>query len=337
MSLNRPTEPWHPEVKTELLTLYAQLDAKRIAQPLEQIIKQLQRSDFWRAYEAAKKLLSLYHWSGALHYCAGYAAYHIGEFSLSMSHYARVLERDRLGSLAAQEMMTQLYQQQNYVTLLMFAHTRIVMIEEPETYYMLGLAHQTSGQLSSAQRAFQLALNHSYLGACDHITYRLALAGCLYLQASFEEALTLLNSADRSEHHSPMLWLLIARCQFKLNQRIHGEISLKRALKLAPHNAQVQITCGDVLRRYNPAQALKHYRKVLSRYEAPAEVYRRVADLYEQLHDFKSALRYLKLYRNLLEYHDVASVDQRINRLLSLSKKRRTSKFYQWFQSKDKR
>lgn len=328
MSLSRPTAPWHPEVKSELLNPRVIKRESRLYKPLSAIIAQLRHGEHWSAYESARLLLKRYAWSRAVHYCAGYAARHIGEYALSLSHYAQVSERDRLGSLAAQEIMTRLYQQKQHQTLIMFARARLTLIEEPETYYMLGVAHQARGHFKGSREAFSAALDCAYQGAPDRIVYRLALAGNLYLQRDIQGALDLLSVADRADQRSPQLWLLTARCQVKLGHISDGDLSLKRALRLAPQSAQVHITCGDVLRKRDPKRALKHYHRVLRRYEAPAEVYLRVSGIYERLGAFEDAIQYLELYRGLMESPDTRVVDQRLKTLREMASRRPK----RWFQ-----
>ena len=293
----------------------ARQDLSRLARIVTKALKDLKRREYARVYVDLGVALQSYHWSSALHYCAGYSARHLGEITLAQSHYAHVHDQSSLNSLAAQEMMTLMYQMGRFQELSAFARCRLLSREEPESYYMLGVVYQLHHQIKSAQKSFEGALNCVYQDSPDQLTYRLALSHSLYMQQEYTQALEYLSAADTTSRKETQLWLLISRCYFRLNHEQDGEDALKRALKLSPRDILVHITYGDELQKSQPQRALKHYLKSIQRRQAPAIIYQRIAHLYERLGMLNQAIKYLDIYRHFLEYDQIEPIDEQIKKL----------------------
>ena len=319
MQLLRPTDPWHPEVKNKLFASRSSQSALRNASRLKRLITKaltvLKRREYARAYVEIGAALQSYHWSSALHYCAGYAARKLGEFTLAQSHFAHVSNRNVLDALAAQEMMTLMYQMGRFQELSAFARCRLLDQEEAESYYVLGVVYQLHQQITNAQSAFEGALRCAHRDSPDHITYRLALSHCLYTQRHYAKALEYLSATEAGDHEEIQLWLLTGRCQFRLERRSEGEAALKRALKIDSSNILVHITYGDELHKTQPRRALKHYLKSIQRHQAPPVIYQRIATLYERLGELHQAIKYLETYRHFLEFEQIEPITEQIERL----------------------
>ena len=162
----------------------------------------------------------------------------------------------------------------------------------PQAYYQLALCYVKQAEWKKAEEALQ-----AFLGISPASFPALYLKGfVLFSTGRYEESLKIMEPlAERNSNHAATR-KVIGLNQFMLNRADLAEAELKRAVSLAPQDAEAHYYLGRVLfMRDNPAGALAAFQKATELDASSVRAHNHLGQAYEALVQYPAAREaYLK-------------------------------------------